>query len=616
MSTRRALPGHRIGQAPSPEGEDVVRLEIAPGPYATCNAALASVCGMNKLALLGVASLLASCASVSSPEYDVILRGGTIYDGSGSAPYVGDVAIQGDRIAALGHFDGHGKSELEVHGRAVAPGFINMLSWATDSLLVDGRALSDVKQGITLEVMGEGESMGPLNDALKKYALDNQGDIHYPITWTTLGEYLDHVVELGTSVNVASFVGATTLREHEIAFEDRAPTADELGRMRALVRQAMEEGALGIGSSLIYAPAFYAKTDELVALCEEAAKYGGMYISHMRSEGNRLLEAVDELIDISRRAKLRAEIYHLKAAGEANWPKLDALIAKVDAARASGLMITADMYTYTAGATGLDAAMPPWVQEGGIDPWCERLKDPAIRARVADEMRTRTDKWENLLLAAGSPERVLLVGFKSDALKPLTGKTLAEVARMRGKSAEETAMDLVVEDHTRIDTVYFLMSEDNVRREVEIPWVSYCSDAGAPAPEGVFLKSNPHPRAYGNFARLLGKYTRDEKLIPLQEAVRKLSALPAKNLRIRERGTLTPGFFADLVVFDPATVTDHATFEKPHQLSTGVEHVFVNGVQVLRNGEHTNAKPGRVVRGPGWSGWTSNPTSVSTTTAR
>jgi len=558
---------------------------------------------MKTLCWLGVAWLLASCASSGSHEYDVVLRGGTIYDGSGEAPYVGDVAIKDDRIAALGRFHGQGERELDVQGRAVAPGFINMLSWATESLLVDGRALADVKQGVTLEVMGEGESMGPLSDAVKQYMRSNQGDIKYEITWTTLGEYLDHLVELGTSVNVASFVGATTIREHEIFFDDRPPTPEELGRMRALVRQAMEEGALGVGSSLIYAPAFYADTDELVALCEEAAKHGGMYISHLRSEGNRLLEAVDELIDISRRAELRAEIYHLKAAGDANWPKLEEVIAKVEAARASGLSITADMYTYTAGATGLDAAMPPWVQEGGIDKWCERLRDPAIRARVAEEMRTPTDKWENLLLGAGTPERVMLVGFKTEALKPLTGKTLAEVARLRGKSPEETAMDLVVEDHTRIDTVYFLMSEDNVRRQVKIPWLSFCSDAGAPAPEGVFLKTNPHPRAYGNFARLLGRYVRDEKLITLQEAVRKLSALPAENLRIRERGRLAPGFFADVVVFDPATITDHATFEKPHQLSTGVEQVFVNGVQVLSNGEHTNAKPGQVVRGPGWKGW-------------
>ncbi len=390
------------------------------------------------------------------------------------------------------------------------------------------------------------------------------------------------------------------MREHELDYDDRPPTSAELARMQALVRQAMEEGALGVGSSLIYAPAFYAKTDELVALCEAAAPYGGMYISHMRSEGNRLLEAVDELIDIARRAKLRAEIYHLKAAGAPNWPKMEQLITRVEAARKQGLAITADMYTYTAGATGLDAAMPPWVQEGGLDAWVERLKQPEIRARVAAEMRAPTDKWENLLLGAGSPEHVLLVDFKTEALKPLTGKTLAEVAQLRGKSAEETAMDLVVEDHTRIGTIYFLMSEDNVRRQLRLPWVSFGSDAGAPAPEGVFLKSNPHPRAYGNFARVLGHYVRDEQLVPLEEAVRRLSALPAQNLRIQDRGRLAPGFFADLVVFDPATIADHATFEKPHQLSTGVEQVFVNGIAVLRDSQPTGATPGRVVRGPGW----------------
>jgi N-acyl-D-amino-acid deacylase len=561
---------------------------------------LCSLCAMNKLVGLCVVSLFASCASPSSTEYDVVLRGGLIYDGSGKTPFVGDVAIRGQQIAALGAFKGGGKRELDVSGRAVAPGFINMLSWATESLIVDGRALSDIRQGVTLEVMGEGESMGPLNPKMKAYMLENQGDLKYEITWTTLGEYLEHLVDLGISVNVASFVGATTVRVHELDFEDRVPNEQELARMRILVREAMEEGALGVGSSLIYAPAFYAKTDELVALCKVAAKFDGMYISHMRSEGNRLLEGVDELIEIARRAQLRAEIYHLKAAGEANWKKLDEVIDKVNAARASGLAITADMYTYIAGATGLDAAMPPWVQEGGIDKWCERLQDPATRARVAEEMRTRTDEWENLMLAAGAPERVLLVGFKTDARQPLTGKSLAEVARLRGKSPEETAMDLVVEDHTRIDTVYFLMSEDNVRRQVQIPWLSFGSDAGAPAPEGVFLKSNPHPRAYGNFARLLGRYVREEQLITLQEAVRKLTSLPAENLRIAQRGRLRPGYFADVVVFDPATIADHATFEAPHQLSTGVEQVFVNGVQVLRDGEHTNARPGQVVRGPGW----------------
>jgi N-acyl-D-amino-acid deacylase len=362
----------------------------------------------------------------------------------------------------------------------------------------------------------------------------------------------------------------------------------------------MEEGALGVGSSLIYAPAFYASTAELVALSQEAARHGGIYISHMRSEGNRLLEAVDELIQIARDAQIPAEIYHLKAAGEANWPKMDEVIRKVEAARSEGLAITADMYTYVAGATGLDAAMPPWVQEGGHEKWVERLKDPAIRRRVRREMSTPSDTWENLLLMAGSPERVLLVGFRNDALKPLTGKTLAAVAAERGKSPEETAMDLVIEDDSRVGTVYFLMSEDNVRRQIALPWVSFGSDAEAMAPEGVFLKSNPHPRAYGNFARLLGRYARDERRVPLEEAIRRLTSLPATNLKLRERGLVRAGYLADLAVFDPAQITDHATFEQPHQYATGMRHVFVNGVPVLRDGEHTGATPGRVVRGPGW----------------
>lgn len=535
--------------------------------------------------------------------YDLILRGGTIYDGSGGKPFVGDVAIQGDRIVKVGSLgDARGKTEVDAKGLVVSPGFINMLSWATESLIVDGRAQSDIRQGVTLEVMGEGGSMGPLNDAMKKEGIEQQGDIKYDITWTTLGEYLDYLVSRGISVNVASFIGATTVRVHELGYEDRPPTPEELARMRKLVAQAMEEGALGVGSSLIYAPAFYAKTDELVALCEEAGKYGGMYISHMRSEGNRLLEAVDELIEISHRAKVPAEIYHLKAAGRQNWDKLDAVIKKIEEARASGLRITTDMYTYTAGATGLDAAMPPWVQEGGLKKWIERLKDPATRERVKKEMSTPTKDWENLYLAAGA-DKVILVAFKNDNLKPLTGKTLAEVAKMRGKSPEETAMDLVIEDDSRVGTVYFLMSEDNVRRQTALPWMSFGSDAEALAPEGVFLKSNPHPRAYGNFARLLGKYVRDEKALPLEDAIRKLTSLPATNLGIRERGFLKEGYFADVVVFDPAKIQDHATFEKPHQYSTGVLHVFVNGVQVLKNGEPTGAKPGRVVRGPGWTGW-------------
>ncbi|MFL6197585.1 MAG: amidohydrolase family protein [Thermoanaerobaculia bacterium] len=543
---------------------------------------------------------------VAAQEYDVILRGGTIYDGGGGKPYVGDVAILGDRIARIGKpgqlGDAKGKTEVDVKGLAVAPGFINMLSWATDSLIQDGRGQSDIRQGVTLEVMGEGWSMGPLNEAMKKESVEQQGDIKYDITWTTLGEYLDYLEKRGISPNVASFVGATTVRVHELGYENRPPNSEELQRMRALVRQAMQEGALGVGSSLIYAPAFYAGTDELVALCEEAAPFGGMYISHLRSEGNRFEQAVDELIDIARRARVPAEIYHLKAAGRQNWGKLDPVLRKIDKARSEGLRITTDMYTYTAGATGLDAAMPPWVQEGGLKAWQERMKDPAIRERVKKEMSTPTDQWENLYLAAGA-DKTLLVAFKNDKLKPLTGKSLAEVAKMRGKSPEETAMDLVIEDDSRVGTIYFLMSEENVKREVALPYMSFGSDAEALAPEGPFLKSNPHPRAYGNFARVLGHYARDEKALPLAEAVRKLTSLPAENLSLRERGRLQEGFFADVVVFDPAKIEDHATFEKPHQYSTGVQHVWVNGVQVLKAGEHTGATPGRVVRGPGWAGW-------------
>jgi len=560
---------------------------------------------------------LAACSFSPGEQYDVILRGGTIYDGSGGPPFVGDVAIRGDSIVAVGDIGrASAATEIDVTGLAVAPGFINMLSWATESLIEDGRSLSGIKQGVTLEIFGEGSSMGPLNEAMKQEMLEQQGDIKYEIPWTTLGEYLEHLVERGISTNVASFIGATTVRVHEIGYEDRPPTPEELERMRALVRQAMEEGALGVGSSLIYAPAFYAKTDELIELARVAAEYGGMYISHMRSEGNRLLEAVDELITIAREANIPAEIYHLKAAGVENWPKIDEVIAKVEAARAEGLRITANMYTYTAGATGLDAAMPPWVQEGGLQQWKARLQDPQIRARLRREMTTPTDEWESLYLLAGSPEQVILVGFKQDSLKYLTGKTLAEVARMRGKSPEETAMDLVVQDDSRVETVYFLMSEDNVKKQIALPWMSFGSDAGSLAPEGVFLKSNPHPRAYGNFARLLGKYVREEKVIPLEEAVRKLTTLPAENLKLRRRGALRPGYFADVVVFDPATITDHATFENPHQLATGMVHVFVNGVQVLRDGEHTGAKPGRVVRGPGWKGWAEEPTPVAVTGGR
>jgi N-acyl-D-amino-acid deacylase len=442
-----------------------------------------------------------------------------------------------------------------------------------------------------------------MNPEMRRLAVQRQGDIKYPIRWTTLGQYLEYLQKKGVTPNVASFVGATTVRRHVLGEKDVDPTPAQLARMRALVRAAMKEGAMGVGSSLIYAPANYAETPELVAITREAAKCGGMYISHMRSEGDRLVEAVDELVQISEQSGAPAEIYHMKQAGKPNWSKLDPMIARIEAARARGQRITADMYTYTAGATGLDAAMPPWVQSGGLEAWIERMKDPAVRARLVKEMRTPSKDWENLMLLTGSPEKVLLIAFKNPKLKPLTGKTLAEVARMRGKSPEETAMDLVIEDNSRVGTVYFLMNEDNVRRQVGLPWMSFGSDEQSEAPEGVFLKSSSHPRAYGNFARVLGHYVRDEKAASLPDAIRRLSSLPATNLGIRQRGSLKAGYYADVVVFDPATIQDHATFEKPKQLATGMRDVFVNGVQALRNGKHTGAKPGRVVRGPGWTGW-------------
>jgi N-acyl-D-amino-acid deacylase len=549
---------------------------------------------MGRILAMGAVGLIGAACSGA---HDWVLRNGTIYDGGGGAPFVGDVAIDGDTVAAIGPAGSlRGRRMLDVSGLAVAPGFINMLSWATESLLHDGRSQSDIRQGVTLEVFGEGWSMGPLSPAMKKELIERQGDLKFEVPWTTLGEYLEHLERRGVSCNVASFVGATTVRIHVLGYADREPTPEELQKMCALVDQAMAEGALGVGSSLIYAPAFYAKTPELVALCRVAGRHGGMYISHIRSEGNRLLEAVDELIAIAREAGVPAEIYHLKTAGRDNWGKLEAVVAKVEAARAAGVRITADMYTYTAGATGLDASMPPWVQEGGYRAWADRLRDPAIRERVRREMTTPTDQWENLLLAAGSAQNVLLVGFKNPALKPLTGKSLAQAAAERGQSPEETAMDLVIEDGSRVESVYFIMSEENVRKKIALPWMSFGSDAESQAPEGVFLKSNPHPRAYGCFARLLGKYVRDEKVIPLAEAIRRLTALPAENLKLVRRGALRPGYFADVVVFDPAAIQDHATFDRPHQYAVGVRHVFVNGMAVLRDGEHTGATPGRVVR--------------------
>ena len=555
---------------------------------------------------IAVAGLLVSSAAAApkaAPAYSLIIRGGTIYDGMGGEPYVGDVAIKGDRVVFIGpSAPGEAERVVDANGMAVAPGFINMLSWSTESLIEDGRGLGDIKQGVTLEVMGEGWSMGPWNAEMKALDVKRQGDIKYDVKWTTLGQYLEHLTKRGISPNVASFVGATTVRIHELGEKDVDPTPEQMTRMRGLVRDAMKEGALGVGSSLIYAPANYAETPELIALTTEAARCGGIYISHMRSEGTKLLEAIDELIEISRQSGAPAEIYHLKMAGKDNWGKLDQVIAKVNGARASGLRISADMYTYTAGATGLYAMMPLWVQDGGHEAWVARLRDPKIRARVIEEMRT-PQEWENLYLLAGGADKVLLIGFKNDKLKPLTGKTLAEVAAMRGKNPEDTAIDLVIEDDSRVGAAYFLMSEENVRRQTGLPWMSFGSDEAAQAPEGAFIKSNAHPRAYGNFARLLGKYVREDKATTLPDAIRRLTSLPATNLSLKGRGVLREGYYADVVLFDPATVADHATFDKPHQLATGIRDVFVNGVQVLKDGEHTGARPGRVVRGPGWTGW-------------
>ena len=539
-------------------------------------------------------------ASIPSADYDVVIRNGTIYDGRGGRAFAGDVAIVGDSITAVGRVTGRGRSEIDARGLAVAPGFINMLSWATESLLEDGRSQSDIRQGVTLEIFGEGWSMGPLNDSMRKEMIERQGDIRFAVPWATLAEYLDHLVARGVSPNVASFVGATTVRIHELGYENRAPTPEELDRMRGLVRRAMQDGALGVGSSLIYAPAAYARTDELIALSEVAAEYGGLYISHIRNEGNHLLEAVNELISIAAEAEIRAEIYHLKASGRQNWAKMDSVIARVAYVNRQGLTITADMYTYPAGSTGLDATMPPWVQEGGHRAWVNRLKDPAIRARVAREMAGAGEEFDNLYVNAGGATGILLVGFKTDSLKYLTGKTLAQVAALRGTSPEETAMDLVIQDDSRVDCVFFLMSEENVRKEIALPWVSFGSDGGSLAAEGVFLRSSTHPRAYGNFARLLGRYVRDEKVISLEEAIRRLTSLPASNLKLRRRGTVAVGQYADLAIFDPRTIRDNATFERPHQYATGMVHVFVNGVPVLKDGEHTGARPGRVVRGPGF----------------
>jgi N-acyl-D-amino-acid deacylase len=547
------------------------------------------------------ALLLAACATApdDGPAFDMLIRGGTIYDGSGGAPYTGDVGLRGDRIAYVGpHSEGRAGSEVDARGLAVAPGFINMLSWANEALIADPRSQSDIRQGVTLEVMGEGESMGPLSREMILLETKRQGDIRYIVDWTTLGGFLSQMEKKGVSPNIASFVGASTIRVHELGEGDVDPTAAQLDRMRALVREAMNEGAMGVGSSLIYAPAYFAETPELTALATEAAKCGGMYISHIRDEGPKLLEAIDELIAISEASGAPAEIYHFKQSGQRNWGKIGDAIARVEAARARGLRITADMYTYAASSTGLDAAMPLWIQEGGIEAWVARLKEPATRARALVEMRAGTVS-ENSDLVVRDPSKVLLLGFKTAALKPLTGQTLNEVAEARGKSPEETAADLIVEDNSRIQVAYFSMSEDNVRRAAGLPWMSFGSDASSQAPEGVFLKSSTHPRAYGNFARVLGKFARDEKVMTLQEAVRRMAGLPAANLGLKDRGMLRTGNFADLALFDPKAIRDTATFARPQQYAAGMRHVFVNGVQVLRDGEHTGATPGRFVKGAG-----------------
>jgi N-acyl-D-amino-acid deacylase len=551
--------------------------------------------------LCAVVLLFAGPARPQVTHYDVIVRGGTLYDGSGSKGRLADVGIRGDRIAAMGDLSKDTAARvLEAGGLAVAPGFINMLSWSVDSLIVDGRSQGEIREGVTTEIFGEGDSMGPLTPEMKRVREEGMGDVKYKIEWTTLSEYLQFLEKRGVSPNVASYIGAATIREHVIGLEDKKATPEQMERMRELVRMEMKAGALGIGSSLIYAPAVYADTNELIELSKVAAQYQGKYISHMRSEGDRFVEAVNELIRIAREARIPAEIYHLKAAGQSNWDKLDTVILKVEAAQREGLKITADMYTYTAGATGFDACIPPWARAGGSDVLFKRLEDKATRARISAEMKVKGPDWENLCVAAGSPERILILEFKNESLKPMQGKTLAEVVKMRsGKDWTEVIMDLVHEDRTRVGVAFFLMSEDNVRKQIKLPWISFGSDAASMATEGVFLKSKTHPRAYGNFARLLGRYVRDEKLITLEEAIRRLTSLPAANLGLSGRGLLKEGMFADVVAFDPALIADRATFENPHQYSVGMKHVVVNGVPVLVDGEHTGAKPGRALYGPG-----------------
>ncbi len=538
----------------------------------------------------------------SADNYEKIIRNGNVFSGLNRPPERADVAVQGDRIAAIGDLSAHRADvEIDASGLAVTPGFINMLSWAGETLLIDPRGLSDVYQGVTLEVFGEGRSMGPLNPRMQ-HDLAASADGKFDVTWSSLGGYLDHLQTRGLGVNVASFVGATTVRVHELGYADRQPTQPELNNMKWLVRQAMLDGAMGLSSSLIYAPGFYAGTRELTALATVAANSKGLYVSHLRSEGDRLLEALDEFLEIVEKSNARGEIYHFKVSGRNNWPKLDTAITRINAARYSGLTVGANMYTYTAASTGLDAAMPPWVQEGGYSAWAARLQDPQIRARVAREMRAPNAGWENLMLAAGA-DKTLLVGFRNPSLRHLTGKTLAQVARDRGQTSEETAIDLVLEDGSQVQVVYFLMSEANVRRIVRLPWVTFGSDAAALAAEGVFVETSTHPRAYGNFARLLGRYVREHALLPLHEAVHRLTALPAQRLKLHRRGLLKSGYYADIAIFDPQTIADRATFEAPHRYATGMRYVMVNGAWVLHEGKPTGALPGVVLRGPGWRGW-------------
>ncbi|MEY4953669.1 MAG: hypothetical protein RL299_2093 [Pseudomonadota bacterium] len=558
-------------------------------------------------AVLGGLSALALTPEIAlarkAGRYDTVVRGGTVFDGLGGAGIEADVGIVGGRIAAIGKLGkARGALEIDARGAAVAPGFINVLSWSTESLIADGRSQGDIRQGVTLEVMGEGSSMGPLNAEMKARAVREQGAFKYPVEWTSLADYLGYLERKGVSCNVASFIGAGTLRTHTVGYDDVRANWSQIAQMVWLVEAEMKAGALGIGSSLIYAPDNFANTEELILLAATAAAHGGSYISHIRNEGELYLEALDELIDIGRRSGARVQMYHMKPAGRDNWDKADMGHARMDAARKVGIDVSANVYTYTASATGLDASMPLWVQQGGRDEWIARLKDPAIRARVIAEMRSPPVGWSNTYRNAGGAENVILLGFQNPALKVLTGKTLAEVAKLRGTSPEDTMVDLVIEDGTRVDTAYYTMSEENLIKNLRSPWTMLGSDAASMATEGHFLLKNTHPRAYGNFARFLGRYVRDQKVLGLGEAIRRLTSLPAQQLGLRGRGRLALGYAADVVVFDPAKIEDHATFAKPHQYATGVSEVLVNGTAVLRGGEHTGAKPGRFVKGPGWRG--------------